>query len=396
MSTIEKGSLQDFVACIKSDLKTVAGLVICRVASLSGMKKQVVFSSFSGKSYGDNPRYISEKLHELRPDIPIYWLVHKGMNPCFPDYVHVLQWPSLQMIRTLATSKVWVDSHSKSVYISKNRNQYYIETWHGGLGMKKIELDAREHLTGEYLKRSRHNTAMVDVFISNSGWLSALYRRAFAYKGQILECGYPKNDIFFGNTEEIQKKVYRRLGIDETYGLLLYAPTFRKNPDNSWFDIDLEKIHKTLEETTDRKWKVLVKMHPLTKLESKLQIPTNDHILDVTDYPDMQELIIATGIYITDYSSGIFDFSYLRRPGFLYASDLRAYEEEERGLYWKMEELPFPYASNTDEMLENIKHFDKKKYERNLEDYFNLVELKETGHAAETIAGKIIDILDRK
>ena len=37
-------------------------------------KNLAVFSAFDSRSYNDNPRYISEALHELRPDAKIVWL----------------------------------------------------------------------------------------------------------------------------------------------------------------------------------------------------------------------------------------------------------------------------------------------------------------------------------
>ena len=35
--------------------------------------KRVFFSSFKGKAYSDSPRFISEALHALRPDVEIVW-----------------------------------------------------------------------------------------------------------------------------------------------------------------------------------------------------------------------------------------------------------------------------------------------------------------------------------
>ncbi len=391
MSTFKTAFVRVYVP-----IKAMIGKLICGAFSVLPLQDKVVFSNFSGKCYGDNPRYISEKLHENNPDIQIVWLQHKGYSFDVPDYVKVVQWPSVDMFYELATAKVWVDSHSKPVYIWKRKGQFYIETWHGGLGMKKIELDAEEQFDYGYLATTKHNVKLADLFISNCTWLSELYRRAFQYKGEILECGYPKNDIFFQNdNSRVQTKVRKQLGLHEDERIVLYAPTFRNGGDHSWFDIDLERLHQELVRKYNGKWTVLVKLHPMMMHEGKVLFQQNDHIKDVSAYPDMQELIIATDVYITDYSSGIFDFSFLKRMGLLYASDYQKYQKEQRELYWDLRELPFPFADDMDELIANIDQFDECTYKQALEDYYDLVGLKESGSAAEQIAELILKKIRR-
>lgn len=100
------------------------------------------------------------------------------------------------MIYEMATAKIWVDSHTKPIWIKKRKKQLYIETWHGGLGMKKIEGDAGERFTNNIIKNIKHNSNIANLFISNSTHLTNIYKRAFWYEGPILELGFPKNDIF--------------------------------------------------------------------------------------------------------------------------------------------------------------------------------------------------------
>ena len=119
----------------------------------------------------------------------------------------------------------------------------------------------------------------------------------------------------------------------------------------------------------------------------------NDNILDVTGYPDMQELIIATDMFITDYSSAIFDFSLLSRPAFIYASDYAIYEESERGLYFELNELPFPITHDTKDLLDAICNFDKICYREKLKSFFDRVGMYESGCAAETVARLIMEKL---
>ena len=254
--------------------------------------------------------------------------------------------------------------------------------------MKKIEGDAIDTLSQEYIETSKHSVSMADVFVSNSQWLNTIYRRAFGYKGKIIKCGYPKNDIFFSNrNEEIYAKVRKKLGLPLNRKILLYAPTFRERYDtDEWLNIDLFQIESYLNNVYDDKWTILIKMHPkMIKCQEKYIKLLGSNILDVTGYPDMQELIISTDMYITDYSSAIFDFSLLKRPAFIYASDYAIYEESERGLYFDLNELPFPVAYNMKELLENISNFDMISYKKKLDQFFEYVGMQEEGRAADLV-----------
>lgn len=226
------------------------------------------FSNFSGKCYGDNPRYISETLHILYPQISIVWLKHKGYDFETPEYVKQIKWPSVRMIKELCTARVWVDSHTKPIYIKKRKGQYFIETWHGGLGIKKIEDDVIGKQSFSYIVNFLHNTKMVDVFLSNSTWISNIYRETFHYKGKIIECGYPKNDIFFQNNVGVIAKVKKNLGLTSEK-IVLYAPTFRNQSTIDWFDIDFIKLHECLEAQFNCKYIILIKLHPLMMKQSK-------------------------------------------------------------------------------------------------------------------------------
>lgn len=103
--------------------------------------KKVVFSSFEGRFYSDNPRCISEKLHELCPDFEIVWLFQAD---CI-DKVQVPGYVRKQLRNTRAglidqtTAKFWVDNfrHTESLWLDKNR-QFYIQTWHGDRGFKRV------------------------------------------------------------------------------------------------------------------------------------------------------------------------------------------------------------------------------------------------------------------
>jgi CDP-glycerol glycerophosphotransferase len=119
-------------------------------------------------------------------------------------------------------------------------------------------------------------------------------------------------------------------------------------------------------------------------------------VMDVTDYQDMQRLLMATDVMVSDYSSCIFDAALRRIPCFAYATDFDQYKYEERGVYYEMEELPFPYAKNNDEMEQNVKAFDMEDYLKKWDAFTVRMGLNETGHSAKDIAEKMADFLNGK
>ena len=382
---------------MKELIKNIYGKIFFSLFKILPLQDKVVFSSYWGKNYNDNPKYISDELLKRNKNIKQVWLNNSEKKFKVDSNIKVVKWGSIGMIYELATAKVWVDNHTKPVWVSKRKSQLYIETWHGGLGMKKIEADMGENLTPEAKKQIMHNSEMADLFISNSDFLTKIYKRAFWYKGPILECGFPRNDIFFypkNELQDIKENVYREVNIQENNKVVLYAPTFRKDENLDVYDIDFKRLMRVLNKKFSENFTVLIRLHPRVRHLSKKMTSFNGNIIDVSYYDDMQKLIIASDIFITDYSSGIFDFALMKRPGFLYAKDIEEYEQE-RGLYFDLNTLPFPLATCNEQLEKNILEFNENEYKENLTDYFNSVGLKEKGIAKEKITEIIMDYINK-
>lgn len=378
---------------MKELIKELYGKFFFIIFKLFPLKNKVVFCSFWGENCSDNPKYISEELLKEKSNIKQVWIIRKNTKIEKNSNIKYVNWGSLSMIYELATAKVWVDNHTKPVWISKRKNQFYIETWHGGLGMKKIEADLGKNLKPKSKKQIMHNSYMADLFISNSNFLTQIYKRAFWYKGEILECGFPKNDIFFAEKEKldnVKNKVYKFFNIPDNNSIVLYAPTYRKDFSLDYYDIQFNKLIKTLNEKFHKDFICMVRLHPRMKNMFENMHINNEQVIDGSKYNDIQELIIASEVFITDYSSGIFDFALQFKPGFIYAKDIKKYKNE-RGLYFELETLPFPLSTTNKELEENIEKFDYEKYKQKLYKYFNLKEvgLKEKGNASK----KVVEII---
>ena len=148
----------------------------------------------------------------------------------------------------MTTAKVWINSHMFEVFVQKKKSQLFIQTFHGGVVLKKIYLDIPKYKRhGLPYEELVSTSRMTDLFISNSDFNDGLIRRAFDYKGQILKCGFPRNDELILPKNDSRKAVRGKLGLDGRK-IFLYAPTFRDSfekthiVDYSAYDVDFENV----------------------------------------------------------------------------------------------------------------------------------------------------------
>ena len=135
-----------------------------------------------------------------------------------------------------------------------------------------------------------------------------------------------------------------------------------------------------------------MRFHPTVRAFSQNILAKSENIIDVTDYPDIQELMLLADIAITDYSSWIYDFVLTRKPGFIYATDLEQYDNE-RGFYYKLETTPFAIAKNNRELVNNIQNFDMDAYQTKVEEFLKEKGCVEDGKASYRVVEKIKEII---
>jgi CDP-glycerol glycerophosphotransferase len=113
-----------------------------------------------------------------------------------------------------------------------------------------------------------------------------------------------------------------------------------------------------------------------------------DSAVDASDYHDMQELMAASEILISDYSSCLFDFMLTRRPAFIFATDLAEYEND-RGFYYSPRTTPFPIAESNEELARAISGFDLDRYREAVAEFLAEKGCREDGQASR----RVVDLL---
>jgi CDP-glycerol glycerophosphotransferase len=351
-------------------------------------KNKIICSNFYGKGYGDSPKYIIDEL--LKRDekkYDIVWVVKDKSITDFPQEIRTVKINTLKYIYELATSKVWIFNCRKNMSVKKRKGQFYIQTWHGGIAFKKIEKDAKNKLDSNYIAQAKDDSKAIDLIISNGKFCSQMYRRAFWYDEpkEILECGTPRNDILINaDKEKIKKIVYDFYNFNEKDKVLIYAPTFRDVYVNNPYDIDFEKLREELNKKTNSNWRILIRLHPGEKNPERF-IKFSENVLNACEYKDIQELILASELLITDYSSTMFESMLANIGVILYANDIESYQNE-RGTYFTFEELPFKLTTNNEELMKVIRELDFGEIQKEYDKFKASLGLIEEGTASKKIA----------
>lgn len=371
-------------------MKNIAILVVSLFYKLFWIFKiknnKVVVVSYFGKGYGDSGKYICNELNRRNKDIDIVWL-SKNTSSKFPSFVRVVKYNSLKSFYELATAKVWIDNSRKRPYITKRKNQFYMQTWHSNLRLKKIEKDAENDLDKQYIWYAKRDSEMADAIIAGCDFSYNTIKNSFWYDGPIYKTGIPRCDELFNNSPEVLSDIKNKLGIAEIDNIILYAPTFRKNSEISLCNFEL--LTNKLKLKYNDNFVLLVRFHPI----SKYTINENDYLKNVTDYPDIQELIKVSDVLITDYSGCMFDAAIARKKCILYIPDYEEYLKKERDIYFKFDELPFEKTYNESELTDAIINFDVKKYNSRLKKFLNQINSYEDGHASERVVDLIEEVL---
>lgn len=360
---------------------------------------KIVFTNFSG-NYDCNPKYICEEI--LRQGLPyeIVWVVWGGNKPGrrndpaqFPLSVRIVKRYSYEFYRDLFTAKVIVDNGTSyaSARIRKKRGQVLINTFHGSLGIKMAPREDGGRNT-KHNNKARRGGGMTDFAISNSVFEDGYYRDTYFATAKILRLGHPRNDLLFRRDDktrdEIHSRVYSFFGLDPEAKICLYAPTFRADHDIRPYALPYAALLKALEEKFGGKWVVLTRFHhQAKKFTAKITFP--EGVVSATEYPDIQELMYCAQVGITDYSNWICEYIHTGRPGFLHATDMEHYRENERMFYDPLDRMPFPLSTDIDGLVANIRTFDADRYARASAEFIKRKGCMEDGHASERVVALI-------
>ena len=362
-------------------------------------KNRILFSSFEGKNYGCSPKYIFEFIYENYGDSCEYVWCINNKNKILENYKIILcDYLSFRHLFYLLTSRVIITNMVIEPFFIKRKTQLVINTWHGGGAYKK------GHENSPYISNARRiymdclrkmRQGQTDHVISSCRAFSETHFKVLNVPiDKFLSIGMPRNDLFFSSRQRVLKDVIcKRLGIDKHNIVVLYAPTFRglwRKAQSVTSILNPTIVCNTVKKKfgTDA---ILLYRHHINIAGDNLPLKG---IIDVSDYQDMQELLILADIFITDYSSAVWDFSLTGKPGFLFTPDLSIYKTD-TDFDTPIELWPYPYALTIEDLCANILKYDEEESSQKIKAHHALLGSFEKGIATSEICKIIKDHMDK-
>ena len=373
----------------KSDkVRNWFGKICVAIFKLFPIKQnRIYFISNYGQRYSCNPRAFLEYLYKNHKDeFEFYYCLNHKTEELPKDVKHH-RLLSIADLYYLNTSKYIVNNCRFHYFFAKRKEQVYIQTWHGGPIMyKKFEKDA-PNLPWTYTYMAKNDAQYIDILVAGSRQGKEVLDNCFFCDNKTVMTGNPRCDKLINPSEEERKRLMSKFGLDENDYVVLYAPTFRNNQKVVDSVLDNDKLREAFSKNANGKnVKILYRFHPNVAKESK-KIKLEDYVLNVTCYPDIQDLILVSDVMITDYSSCMFDMMISSKPCIIYTNDDKKYLTNERGVYFPTTSLPFPVAFTFEELLDTASVLSERlsEYLKAVEKFLNDFGVIEDGKACERL-----------
>jgi CDP-glycerol glycerophosphotransferase len=317
----------------------------------------VVFDSYMSRQYSCNPRAIFEELGRQGTDLECLWISRHGQFNV-PAGGRTVLLGSREHYEAMARARYVVSNEAQPAWFRKRADQTYLQCWHG-TPLKKLGVDVpgrpdQRKAVEDWITRE---VTQWDVLLSPNPFTTPIMRQAYRYDGEVLETGYPRNDLLNSpDRDRIAAEVRGRLGIPPGKKVVLYVPTWRDDryigPGRRAFELafDLDRARAAL----GGDHILLLRTHYL--VTDRLWSEADDFVVDVSRYPDIAELYLIADVLVTDYSSAMFDFAVTGRPMLFFTYDLEHYRDTVRGFYFDFEEhAPGPLLRTSDEVISALR-----------------------------------------
>lgn len=258
----------------------------------------------------------------------------------------------------LARSRHIVTNTQLPEWFERREGQTVVQTWHG-TPLKRIGLDlaGTAQANPAYIATLEQRARQWSFLVSPNTYSTPVLRRSFGFEGEVLECGYPRNDLFHApDRTKIAAAVRETLQIPDGKRVVLHAPTWRDDqPKNRGrYTMDLRLDLAAAERELGADTVLLVRRHYL--VADRLPDSGTGFVRDVSRYPEVGELMLISDALVTDYSSLMFDFAQTGRPMLFHTYDLEHYRDTLRGFAFDFESrAPGPLIPDSGDLVEALR-----------------------------------------
>lgn len=325
-------------------------------------KDNILFLSVSRSTLSGNFKFVYDEIKKRKK-----YNINTMLKRSLKDKYSLKE--KIKLVHLIAVSKyIFLDDFYPIIYALKLRKgTELIQLWHAMGAFKTVGYSRINKLSGPNQHSLTHKNYTGTIV--SSEMVRKNYAEAFGISiDKVHPLGIPRTDIFFDNkySQRIKNKLYKKYPNLKDKKVILFAPTFRGNGQNSahynfeWIDF------KKFSDTFKKDYVCIFKLHPFIKNRPDYDIESDPFYVDLTSEREINDLLFITDILVTDYSSVIFEYSFFKKPVVFFTPDLDEYRNN-RDFYYPLDDYTYgEVATNFNELTKKIKlsKVDKKKLDK--------------------------------
>jgi CDP-glycerol glycerophosphotransferase (TagB/SpsB family)/glycosyltransferase involved in cell wall biosynthesis len=358
--------------------------------------ESILLASYLGESCTDSQLAIDRHLAETRPDLERVWGV-RDWSVRVPDGARAVLLDSAEWYDAVASSRYLCRNIDFGPWLRLRPEQAYLQTFHG-YPFKSMGRDfwrSKGFPPGQVRHFAQRASGEWDLILVPSEECEAYYREQYGYTGAVLAAGYPRTDpLVNADAAQVRRDVLARLGVPEDRTVVLHAPTYRDTLTTKVYtarrfdDLDLAELTRAL----GPQYVVLVRGHNNNQREAD-RVARGASVVDVTDYPDINDLTIAADVAVLDYSSLRFDWAITGKPMVFFVPDLHTYFGLRQPLFPFEDSAPGPWAHTTAEVAEHLADLGRlhRAYAADIAAFNERFNTLNDGHATERVLTTFLD-----
>lgn len=354
------------------------------------------FESYAGRSATDSPRVIHDAVRARRPDLTTYWGVLDHAQDV-PAGATPLLLRSRAWYDVLARAHGIVLNTDVEAWFRRRPGQVLLQTFHGypSKGMGLVQWRAAQLPPSQVAVLRARGVDTWSAIVTPTPEMTRHYREQYSYTGPAFEHGYPRNDLLVRADEAaaVRRRTRALLGIRDDQTAVLYAPTWREHQATrprkaDMVDhLDVDAAARMLGESHV----LLLRGHRFHDARS-----ASPYVLDVSDHPEVNDLLLAADVSVLDYSSLRFDFALTGNPMVFLVPDLQEYAGGTRSFLFPFEDsAPGPFVDDTAGVVEQVRDVAalRREWADRIAAFNATYHPHQDGHAAERVAEGLLELL---
>lgn len=321
--------------------------------------RSAMFQCYWAEVATDSQAAIHRELHRRDPHMRLHWGTVDHSVP-LPEGAKRVIAGSREWYAALAQSRFLVKNTEVGAYTRLRPGQVYLQTFHGQpfKRMGRPDFARRMAPWRAEFEATERRSAFWSVICLPYPEAAEFYRDAYDWQGPAFDQGLPRTDgLLADDADEVRRRTRALLGVRDDQTVVLHATTWREDlsrGDNTSADpalLDVRELARRLGDDV-----VVLQRSHHSVARSDLRHGSGGGVIDVTDHPEINDLVLASDVAILDYSSLRFDYAITGKPMIFFVPDLDRYEQELRGFLFRFEEsAPGPIVTDAADLPDLVR-----------------------------------------